>query len=280
MKKTILSIALAAMAISAVKAAPQDGDVFIGFRDITAPNSSSYVLDIGSLNNLWNATPGTPINLNVGFTAANLLTDLSGKFGAGWYTSGNIVWSAMGGFNAASDDTGTLGLLAANDSNFPPLSNVVLLGRPTTLAQLSNVNPNTLGSDVSLIRQNANTPGNVVASNVPNAWLSLAGYNNTGSWDSFQYGTGANLYANNSFGSTAFNTIGGSAETAVAYGLAAGFYADDNTAGVPTSKDLGTLNIASDGSVSFTAVPEPSTYALMGFGALLLIIAYRRKSNA
>ena len=41
---------------------------------------------------------------------------------------------------------------------------------------------------------------------------------------------------------------------------------------------LGTVSISSTGDV--TAVPEPSAYALMGVGALLLIVAYRRKANS
>ena len=35
-----------------------------------------------------------------------------------------------------------------------------------------------------------------------------------------------------------------------------------------------------DNSGNLSAVPEPSTYALFGFGALLLVIAYRRQSNS
>jgi hypothetical protein len=42
--------------------------------------------------------------------------------------------------------------------------------------------------------------------------------------------------------------------------------------------ELGTVSISTNGVISVDSVPEPSTYALMGFGALLLVIAYRRKS--
>ena len=41
---------------------------------------------------------------------------------------------------------------------------------------------------------------------------------------------------------------------------------------------IGAVSISASGDV--TVVPEPSTYALIGLGALLLVVAYRRKSNA
>jgi hypothetical protein len=43
---------------------------------------------------------------------------------------------------------------------------------------------------------------------------------------------------------------------------------------------LGVVNLGTDGVLTYTAAPEPGTYALFGLGALFLIIMARRRSNA
>ncbi len=47
--------------------------------------------------------------------------------------------------------------------------------------------------------------------------------------------------------------------------------------GSPTQ--VGVFNLSSGGLLTYNAVPEPGTYALFGLGALLLVIAVRRKSH-
>jgi hypothetical protein len=54
-------------------------------------------------------------------------------------------------------------------------------------------------------------------------------------------------------------------------------YSTVNGGGNTTFSYVNTIGLQSNGQI--TTVPEPSTYALIGFGALLLIVAYRR-SNA
>jgi len=52
----------------------------------------------------------------------------------------------------------------------------------------------------------------------------------------------------------------------------------DRTLTTGTGTQVGTFNLSSGGVLTYNAVPEPSTYALMGLGMLLLVIAYRRKN--
>jgi hypothetical protein len=50
--------------------------------------------------------------------------------------------------------------------------------------------------------------------------------------------------------------------------------ATKNTAGTL----VGAISIDSTGDVTFTAVPEPTTYAILGLGAGLLLMAARRRN--
>jgi hypothetical protein len=54
-------------------------------------------------------------------------------------------------------------------------------------------------------------------------------------------------------------------------------YTGTTYSGTDTPSELGTVSLSTSGVISVNAVPEPSSYALMGLGALLFIIAYRRK---
>ena len=282
MKKSFLLpffLSLGLVATGFASFAPLDGDVFLGFRDTTSPNSSSLILDIGSLDAIYSSANGT-LSLNTGKnSAANIVTDLAGKFGANWYTSGNVKMSLFGGYNAASDASGVLGTIAASDAGFPPLSNIAILGR--TSSTPFGANPASLGALISSVRGNASWIGSNPSTDTAhvNGWLSAAGNNNAGSWDSFQYGTGLNLYANNSLGANAFQTYGGSVEAALNSTLYASIYADDNTTtpAFPTQIDLaGSFSLSSNGSLSYSAVPEPSTYALLALGFVALLVAARR----
>jgi hypothetical protein len=58
-------------------------------------------------------------------------------------------------------------------------------------------------------------------------------------------------------------------------------YSDNTYSGSNSARAdyLGTIGIAANGDVNFAAVPEPSTYALLGLTGLLAIVAYRRKKT-
>jgi len=267
MKKQLLTIALAAITITGVKALPtyNDGDVFLGIRDKTA--STSYVLDLGTMDQFINAYNGSyNLNLNVGFTAAQLAADLTSNIGANWYSSPTVVMGLFGGFQAGSS--------YSSIANMP--DNALIIGKLTGGA-IGNIADQTIGGLTGYAAGiGSNNQGS--SQNVVNAWV--AANSTTGSWASYQYGGPANV--NNNNGSLAYNYYPGTLETQVANSLYVNsVYSSDSSFnnGFSGSK-LGTLSVGSNGSVNFNAVPEPSTYALMAFGALLLIIAYRRKVNS
>jgi len=82
---------------------------------------------------------------------------------------------------------------------------------------------------------------------------------------------GNNASAN---GGAAFQLYNQSLETGIGSNL--DIYLANNT----NSILLDTLQVTGSGSLQIVSVPEPATYFLLGFGALVLVIAYRRRANA
>jgi hypothetical protein len=85
-------------------------------------------------------------------------------------------------------------------------------------------------------------------------------------------GTGSSTWAFNIAKTADFDVYNNTLEAGVATDLE--FYSTSASAATRLTQ----FDISSSGVIS--VVPEPSTYALFGFGALLLIVAYRRKAKA
>jgi hypothetical protein len=79
-------------------------------------------------------------------------------------------------------------------------------------------------------------------------------------------------------GASAFGVTGNNLETAIGSNLALYSAGRNVNSGAFASTGY-TISVNSSGALSVSAVPEPSTYALFGFGSLLLIVAYRRSSG-
>ncbi len=269
-KKTILALALSAVAITGAKAFPSynDGDVFMGIRNKTG--SLTYVMDLGSLDQFINAANGgSPISFNtvLGFTGAQLASDLTAQVGANWYNNANVTIGLFGGFQAGSS--------SSSISNMP--DNALIIGSPvrTAIGNLNDQTSSTLTGYAAGIGANINGANSL---NVGVAWVSQnAG---AGAWDTYQYGGTPN--SANAQGSSAYGIYPGTLETQIGNTLYVNSVFDSGAGqnNGYTGANIGTLSVSSGGAVEFTAAPEPSTYALAAFGALLLVIAYRRKSNA
>ena len=275
MKKQLLTIALAAVAITGAKALPtyNDGDVFLAIRNTA--QSFSYVLDLGSMDafvNWSNGGKSSPLNLNTvgGFTAAALQTDLNNQIGGSWYTTSTVVFGLFGGYQAGNS--------SSTISNFP--DNAILIGKPSSYgsAAWGNIADQTISTLTGYAAGMGDNIGGTAVLQVGNAWISANG--GTGAWDTYQYGGTPTTY--NVQGSSAYGVYPGTLETQVAlgqnvntvYSSVAAY--NNGFAGA----NIGQLTVSATGDVTLQAAPEPSTYALCGVGALLLFVAYRRRAQA
>jgi hypothetical protein len=246
MKKTLLAALLAgAVMTSGTRAATvvPSGSAAIG--DIilgfqdTAQNID-YLVDLGPLNNLQTLLS----------TGVNLGSDLTTAFGASWASDANLYF---GLFGINSGKSSVWASTLSGNSAFP----VRVSGALSTTLQHYNTM--------------------VGAFNTIGTRLSTGVQLNGASGLSFQSWTGNSPTA---VGTTAFAVYNQSLEAGVAANQTLDFYQTGNSGG--SSQAIynaanGVISLSSSGVLS--AVPEPSTYALAGLGALLVIIAYRRNTK-
>jgi len=245
MKKHLLALLVAAGAFSGTVAqayvAPGSGQVGDVILGFQdTVKNIDYLVDLG---------PGSSFS---GFTSINVGTDLAAAFGAGWNADSNLYFGVFG-INSAKSLVWASTL--SGNSAFP----VKVSGALSTTLQHYTTMLNAF-----------NTSGTTLSTGVEFTGASSLG---------FQDWTG-----NNPTGAptSAFAVYNQTLEAGVAANQTLDVYQTGNTGGSSTTLfsagNGNPIQVTSAGVVQ--AVPEPSTYALMAFGALVLVVLYRRKVRA
>ena len=248
MKKTLLTAAIALTGLAAYSSAyatANNNDVILGVEDVTGSITKNLLVDLGS----YSTFPS--------FSSINLSSDLTAVFGSGFGSNGNLQY-ALYSFNRANNtlaasatSTGT-GVDAGGNS----WSQSTSYG--TQSAQFGQLLSEYNGALNSTIANSGTTANGVfVASGDSASWTSLAGAQSSGT-----FGDGSSGIANNFE-----NTLGTTED------IFSAVQASSSTSSTYTGKQV---TLGTDGVLS--AVPEPTTYALFGLGALLLVIAVRRRN--
>ncbi len=259
-------LALLGLALLAPSAKAGDGDLYLGFYSTSA--AKDYLLYIGSYTNYTTnggAFTGSSFSLNTGIgigTASQINADLTTAFGAGWFSDPTVKWGVIGGLdyfgtntvflsdpNATSTTTAWTAL-GSDDQRIAVADAVVGLS-----GQFGS------GGAGGATAANGKLQDKSVASTY--YFYSKDGSNSPGA--SFEYYTGGiDTNARTNYLATLVATDNGGSGL-----LADGSQVVD-----------GKFTVASDGNISYAtaaAVPEPSTYAILGFGAVILSMAARRK---
>ena len=248
-----------------------DGDIFIGVREVGAAND--LLTDIGNVSAFVGLTPGTVLSLNnntssgdngstnaIGGIGADIGTTFSTTYATA-YANSSILWAAIGGVQFAGDgaDNDTGNTLYSSRQVVSPTWN-----RGTSGGQATGI------SDYNGISNFYSAPTHSTTAN--SNWNQIQTASSTNSYAYFQPG-GAGVAGQ---GNISFGVFSPTNESA---GLSSVLYLDEIIPGTGASTELGYFALDSLGDLTFTAqaVPEPSTYAAGALGLIALIVTgYRR----
>jgi hypothetical protein len=272
MKKTLvkfLFLTTAALALvgTSAKAAPvifNNGDLILGFR-ATGGTGSAINLQI----NLGAGTFYRDQN-NSFFNIGNFNTDLEAAYGVGWSSRSDISFGIVGVFDKNLGPSG-VGTVTNGDGQ----RTIYASNGTAGYSMGSTGNMGSIATDIFSLNGAFDTAED--AATTVSALVDTASIN---SWSTFVPGGGSGPFsgAGNSFESS-FSGGAGSLELYRYIPRTSGAITEPQTPLIGVSQ--GTFNIASNGQLTYgIAVPEPSTYALMGLGLLALVGLHRHKKNS
>jgi hypothetical protein len=277
MKKIIASALLMAGLSTSAFAGVPTGEIVLGFKATGGTGSASNLeIDLGSIST-FKAVSGTVTLTNLLNTGAFGTNTIDTVFGASWNTRSDVLWGAVGTvFNGTSGPGGEAqrtiwGTRMTNTSLLDGVSTSTSWGNLTFIGSATPV------ASITPLLSNFGSSPTVGGSLIGSSYLIAA--NGVGSWSS-QETSSASFKAFNPGPFNASNSFENSANISGAFVASDLYELVPGTNGSPSTY-LGTLAIWTNGNVTFSTIPEPSTYAAI-IGALVLgfVIVRRRQMVA
>ena len=266
----IAAICMTTLAVSsyAGTVSASDGDILLGFRATGGTGSTlNLEVDLGSYTNFNGLVAGTT------FALPQLSPlDLSGAYGSTWFQRSDLLWSV------ATSSANTVAGLPDNTffetSVDSSLSNSgggsTVFKRQTSTAQFSVAQ--NIDGFVSGLNGSTTTANSSSASLVPDGGNSYDANINAGTrpWNA------------NSTSLMSFTNVENNTNIPSGGFVQSDFYELLPTAsGTANALELGYFRLFDNGTLTFTEVPEPSTYAVAALAAIfVLITAIRRRGKA
>ena len=238
----------AAFATSAHAQSYTSGDLLLGFSEAGASND--YVVNLGLASTFTNASPGSSFTVSDGNIGADLSS--SNLFNSGWASNSSVQFGIVGDSGTTLFFTAPAGTPALTERAGGTVTSIE--GQIASLG--SDFDGQTIGTANSSVALIESASGG-------SSWASLS--DNGGV--AFKYTQTSNIVS---------NTIPSSSVLDL-YELVP--HSGTSTPGTL----LGDFTLSSGGVLTFqaegaAAVPEPSTYALMGAGLAVLFWRVRRKT--
>lgn len=229
-----LTLTGASIAAGATVTAPDNGDIFLGVRASGGQGSGvSLLINVGDDTAFRNAAAGSTLAL------ANVSTELTTAFGAGWSTRSDLTWAFFGARNQTNP------VVYATRAQSPA-------GLPATSYPAQDLSQRTATKNQIISVVDAYTLLDQFSGNA-NGALQTNGLN-SGSY-SFQVGSAGT----SDFGSLSqWVSIEGDFSAGVS-GTVLDFFRYAGSTTVPATERLGSFEISSSGALSFTRSLAPGT---------------------
>jgi hypothetical protein len=255
MKKTLLLLSLIAGLASANAAtyniSTPTNSLYLGFFSADSVATTSVLINLGTSADVFN---GFTMDLS---GASSALSTTFNKNGTNWFDSEEVYWGLIG-YNAVGASVQSFYVARPEGAN--------LLINSADSTTLSSANRSTLHGRVGALIT-AHTAGDASYDTV------VGSTGNT--HEISMVGNGANAFdvqANSRYGvfqGSVFNQVIGSGLTIQQFTRSGSTF--------PTAFE-GTFGGITQANGVITVVPEPSTYVLLGLGALMLAMVYRRRA--
>lgn len=283
-KLRVLALAAGSLAITVLSANAQNtnyapGDLVLAFQEFGGSNT--LYVGLGSATTYRGAASGADVAniLNI----ININAELTAAFGAGWATNVNLYAGLSGVLSNSTGNTVT---------NGDPSRTLYVSKSRTAIGTLGTANSsgwsiNTDGAMTTaangMIAQN-NILESTYTTQAAVSPTGTSGIDNANPFSGAVQGTAFGAFAGGvqqQGSASSFGTFGVVTNTEFAldlYRMVAKTGLAGQVAGNLRSGTYeGTITLDNSGNVSFQAIPEPSTYALMGLGALVIGYVVRRR---